>query len=155
VVIAEFNSRLAAETEQLHLDPTVLKRGVTALLKDRSKGIYYIAEMNGAVVGQLMITYEWSDWRNGNIWWLQSVYVEKNARRKGVFAALFEHLKSVAVSKRAVWGLRLYMHARNDRARRTYKGLGMTATQYYVYEMNLREQPKSQSKKTPASSTSR
>jgi len=136
-VIAEFNGRLAAETEDLGLEPARVEAGVAALLSDPAKGIYFVAEVNGAVVGQLMITYEWSDWRNGNIWWLQSVYVKEEFRRSGVFRALFDHLRALAAATPDVRGLRLYMHADNARARQSYERLGMKRTKYEVFEMEL------------------
>src|SRR6266536_972943 len=86
-VIADFNIRLAEESEHLRLDRACVAAGVAAVLGDTRKGIYFLAEANGAVVGQLMITYEWSDWRNGNLWWIQSVYVQKEFRAQGVFKA--------------------------------------------------------------------
>jgi GNAT superfamily N-acetyltransferase len=136
-VIAEFNQRLAQETEDLHLEPATINAGVEALLKDPSKGLYFVAEMNGTVVGQVMITYEWSDWRNGNLWWLQSVYVKHEFRRLGVFRQLFEHLTLEATNQSDVRGLRLYMHSENARARRSYERLGMAHTQYEVFELAL------------------
>lgn len=136
-VIAEFNLRLAEETEQLRLNPQTVSAGVAAILSDSAKGLYFVAEVDGAVVGQLMITYEWSDWRNGNLWWIQSVYVKPEFRSQGVFRALFEHLKSLARASNDVAGLRLYMHAENDRARRTYEHLGMKHSDYEIFEMDF------------------
>ncbi|MCX6928088.1 MAG: N-acetyltransferase [Verrucomicrobia bacterium] len=135
--IADFNLRLARESEDLCLDPARVEAGVAALLKDAAKGIYYVAEVAGAVAGQLMITYEWSDWRNGNIWWIQSVYVKPEYRRTGVFRALFEHLQNLARTRPDVCNLRLYAHADNVRARETYERLGMTRTKYEVFELEL------------------
>src|SRR5262245_22647181 len=131
-VIADFNLRLAQETEDLHLDPQCVAIGVAAILQDTSKGLYYIAEIDGAVAGQVMITYEWSDWRNGNLWWLQSVYVRKEFRQMGVFRALFQYLRDAARARQDVAGLRLYMHAENARARESYQRLGMKPTKYQV-----------------------
>lgn len=136
-VIAEFNLLLAKETEGLHLEPARVQAGVAALLADRSKGIYYVAEENGVVAGQLMITYEWSDWRNGNIWWIQSVYVRDGFRRRGVFRQLFKYLEELARGSSEVCGLRLYMHAENHTARRSYEKLGMRRTHYEVFELEL------------------
>lgn len=134
-VVTDFNLRLAEETEDLRLDRGIVSAGVEALLRDRSKGFYFVAEESGQVVGQVMITYEWSDWRNGNIWWLQSVYVHPDFRRKGVFRALFAHVRRLAFSRPDVWGLRLYMHSGNRRARSAYEELGMLRTHYEVFEM--------------------
>lgn len=136
-VIAEFNARMAWETEHRRLDPGRVKRGVTALLRDAAKGTYYLAEVNGAVAGQLLITHEWSDWRDGDFWWLQSVYVAEAFRRQGVFRALFEHVRRRAMARRDVCGLRLYLHAKNRRARRTYTRLGMSRSNYVVCEMDF------------------
>jgi len=136
-VVAEFNLQLAAETEQLRLDPACVQAGVLALLRDASKGVYFLAADDGVVVGQAMITYEWSDWRNGNIWWLQSVYVRPDFRKKNVFRMLFRHIQDLAKRQPEVWGLRLYMHSANDRARVAYESLGMTCTHYQVFELDL------------------
>ena len=135
-VIAEFNRRLAWETERVALDPDVLRNGVAAVLGDVGKGVYFVAEADGAVVGQLMITYEWSDWRNGNLWWIQSVFVKEEFRGQGVFRALFRHLETLARTGKDVAGLRLYMHADNERARRTYERLGMKHSEYEVFELD-------------------
>ncbi len=136
-IIAEFNLRLADETEALRLDLRRVTRGVVALLKDPAKGVYYVAEVDGTIAGQVMITYEWSDWRNGNIWWIQSVYVRQEFRGRGVFRALFKHLKALALKQRNVPALRLYVHADNKRAQGSYSKLGMNRTHYEVFEMNL------------------
>jgi ribosomal protein S18 acetylase RimI-like enzyme len=124
-VVAEFNRLLAAETEGKTLDPVVLARGVTACLADPAKGIYYVAEENGAVLGQIGLTYEWSDWRNAWFWWIQSVYVRREARRRGVFRALYEHVHRAALADPTVVGLRLYVEKDNEVAKRTYLQLGM------------------------------
>jgi GNAT superfamily N-acetyltransferase len=139
-VIADFNIRLAEESEGLHLDPDTVAKGVSALLEDFSKGIYFVAETAEAgVVGQVMITYEWSDWRNGNIWWLQSVYVRADFRRQGVFKALFNYLIGIAEKSNDVWGLRLYMDKHNEPARRAYHKLGMKEMNYEVLELPVSE----------------
>ena len=138
-VIADFNVRLARESEDLALETARVEAGVKALLTDPAKGIYYVAEVAGAVAGQLMITYEWSDWRNGNIWWIQSVYVKPEFRRAGVFRALFHHLESLAKTQKDVCTLRLYMHAENTRARQSYERLGMRRTKYEVFELDVRK----------------
>jgi GNAT superfamily N-acetyltransferase len=136
-VIAEFNLRLAMETEGLPLDPACVKAGVHALLEDPAKGIYFVAEVGGVVAGQLMITYEWSDWRNGNLWWIQSVYVKQEFRRTGVFRQLFKHLERLARQQKDVRSLRLYMHSDNSTARRSYEKLGMRRTHYEVFELEF------------------
>src|SRR5512139_3398259 len=101
-VVTDFNLRLADETEQLKLDPPTVRAGVAAVLGDAHKGLYFLAELDGRIAGQLMITYEWSDWRNGDLWWLQSVYVHPDFRSRGVFKALFAHLTELARARRDV-----------------------------------------------------
>lgn len=136
-VITEYNVRLARETEGLALDPGLVAAGVAALLKDPLKGLYYLAEEDGVVAGQLMVTYEWSDWRNGNLWWIQSVYVKEEFRGRGVFRQLFQHLEQLARQRKDVPALRLYVHSENQRARRSYEQLGMKRTHYEVFELEL------------------
>jgi ribosomal protein S18 acetylase RimI-like enzyme len=137
-VIADFNMQLARESEGLELDPAAVRTGVVAMLGDRSKGVYYVAEADGAVAGQTMITYEWSDWRNGNIWWIQSVYVKPEFRRAGMVRALFNHLRTLAQVRKEVCSLRLYVHRDNTRACQSYERLGMTRTRYEVFELDVR-----------------
>lgn len=137
-VIADFNVRLAEESEGLRLDEARVQAGVAALLKDRAKGIYHVAEVEGAVAGQVLITYEWSDWRNGNIWWIQSVYVKPEFRRAGVFRSLFNHLQHLARARAEVCSLRLYVHSGNTRASQSYERLGMTRTHYEIFELEVR-----------------
>lgn len=141
-IIAEFNTRLAWETEKLKLDAQTIRRGVWAALKVSTKGTYFVAESEGVVIGQLLITHEWSDWRNGNFWWIQSVYVAAEHRQAGVFRGLFAHVQQLAQSRRDVCGLRLYVEKNNDRAQRTYAKLGMTKTHYEVFETDLRPKTK-------------
>ncbi len=136
-VIADFNRRLAMETETLRLDPARVLRGVRALLRDPAKGTYYVAEVAGEIVGQLLITWEWSDWRNGNFWWVQSVYVRSDSRGRGMFQTLLGHVERLARRRKHVCGLRLYMDAHNDRARRVYERLGFKLTNYELFEMDL------------------
>jgi len=136
-IVADFNSLMAEETEQKSLPKERILKGVERVLGDPSKGIYYLAEIHGEVVGQLMITYEWSDWRNGNFWWIQSVYVNKNYRGKGVFKTLYEHVMKLAKERTDVCGLRLYVEKHNKRARKTYENLGMKETKYRLYEIDF------------------
>jgi len=131
--IARFNEAMALETEALRLDPAAIRAGVVAVLKDPSKGCYFVAEADGQVAGALLVTYEWSDWRNAAFLWLQSVYVDPKRRRRGIFRRLFEHVERLARSSGAC-GLRLYMDAHNEAARRTYERLGMTHRGYLVFE---------------------
>jgi ribosomal protein S18 acetylase RimI-like enzyme len=135
-VIVEFNVRLAAESEGKRLDRETLRRGVAAVLADRAKGRYFVAvaESKGEVIGQVMLTYEWSDWRDGFIWWIQSVYVAEPHRRRGVFRALFEHVRREAEADPGVVGLRLYVEEHNTRAHATYGNLGMNRPGYFVME---------------------
>ena len=138
-VIADFNVQLAEESEGLRLDEALVQAGVAAVLKDPAKGLYYIAEVEGEVVGQLMITYEWSDWRNGNIWWIQSVFVKPEFRRAGVFRSLFNHVRTLAQRREDVCTLRLYVHSENARARQSYERLGMSRTHYEIFELDMRK----------------
>jgi GNAT superfamily N-acetyltransferase len=135
--IVRFNSLLAEETEQLSLDQQRLRSGVEALLRDQSKGLYFLAVQNGIPVGQIMITYEWSDWRNGTVWWIQSVYVETSARGSGVFQSLYEHVHALAHERGDVSGIRLYVDKSNDRAKRTYERLGMKPSHYEMFELDF------------------
>lgn len=132
-VIADFNCRLAWESEEKRLDPAKIEPGVRAVLHDSTRGRYFVAEADSRVVGQIMHTWEWSDWRNGQIWWLQSVYVETNFRQQGVFRRLFEHLVELAATE-GVLGVRLYVEDQNSRAQRTYQQLGLNEPGYHVME---------------------
>jgi ribosomal protein S18 acetylase RimI-like enzyme len=135
--IAQFNQAMARETEHLELDRDRLLRGVKAVLENPSKGFYTVAEANGHVVGQMMITYEWSDWRNGAFWWIQSVYVHTDYRGAGVFRQLYRHIEERARNDAAVCGLRLYVEAENRVAQNTYQRLGLKPTSYQVYEIDF------------------
>jgi ribosomal protein S18 acetylase RimI-like enzyme len=132
--IAEFNSRMAVETEGRRLDEDIIGPGVATLIDDATKGRYWVAEQDGKIVGQIMITYEWSDWRNGTLWWIQSVYVHTNYRRQGVYSALYHHVRSIAEAEPDVGGIRLYVENDNKRAQRTYEALGMVDPGYRVME---------------------
>lgn len=131
--IAEFNRALAAETEAKTLDWETVASGVRRLLADEGKGRYFIAESGGRIVGMTMITYEWSDWRDGWIWWIQSVYVHPEFRGRGVFAQLFRHIEACA-AKTEVRAVRLYVLDTNTRARAIYDKLGMRESGYTVLE---------------------
>lgn len=133
-VIAEFNVALAKESENLALDLAVVRPGVEAVLRDASKGIYHVADENGQVIGQLLVTYEWSDWRNGNFWWLQSVYVHPDFRSRGIFKSLFTHVIDLARGTPEVCGVRLYVEEHNGRAQGVYQRLGLERTAYEVME---------------------
>src|ERR1700722_15196495 len=124
-VVVEFNQRLAAESEGKTLDPAVVAAGVATGLTDPNKAVYFVAEEDVSVVGMVMLTREWSDWRNGWLWWIQSVYVRQEARRRGIFRALYEHVYQLAAADPTVIGLRLYMEENNHVAAQTYRGVGM------------------------------
>jgi len=135
-IIARFNQGIAEETESMRLDSDVLIQGVQAVFEDPTRGFYTVAvRPDGEVVGQAMITYEWSDWRNGWFWWVQSVYVREDARRLGVFRALFDHLKREATLDISVIGLRLYFDHGNTRGHATYRSLGLEDTEYRLMEI--------------------
>lgn len=131
--IIEFQIAMARETEELELDRAILTKGVEALFDDPNLGRYYVAEEDGRIAGSLMITYEWSDWRNGMVWWIQSVYVTPEFRRRGVYAGLYQHVKSM-VEQSAVRGIRLYVDKRNTPAQEVYTRLGMNGEHYLVFE---------------------
>ena len=133
-IVVEFNYRLAQESEGKTLDRATLSAGVAAGLADAEKARYFVAEENGEIVGQVMLTMEWSDWRNGWIWWIQSVYVRADWRGKGVFRSLYEHVHRAAIADRNVVGLRLYVEQANTAAQQTYLRLGMERTGYFVLE---------------------
>ncbi len=136
-VICEFNRLMAKETENKDLDPATLKRGVEAMLDDPHKGLYFVAESAGQIVGQLGITLEWSDWRNGNFWWIQSVYVVKEARRHGVFRKLYERILQEARQDGNVIGVRLYVEHDNLSAQATYRKMGMAMLGYKIMEVDV------------------
>jgi GNAT superfamily N-acetyltransferase len=131
--IAAFNAALAKETEDVFLDPAVIGPGVAAVLSDPAKGLYWVGEVGGRIVGQTMVTFEWSDWRNGNLWWIQSVYVEPASRESGVFKALHARVVEEARAAKAV-GIRLYVFDGNVRAQKVYARLGMKDGHYRVIE---------------------
>ena len=132
-VIVDFNARLASETEGLVLDRATLTEGVRAVLNNESKGRYFVAAIDVNAVGVLMVTYEWSDWRNGQIWWIQSVYVDPEWRRRGVFRALYQYVHQLAKTNN-VKGLRLYVERNNTTAHKTYRQMGMTESHYRIFE---------------------
>lgn len=131
-----WNKAMAWETEQKALDPATLERGVGAVLAQPQRGFYLVAERDGVAVGSLLVTYEWSDWRDGDFWWIQSVYVTPPARRGGVFRTLYAAVQERATEAGAV-GLRLYVETENRRAQDTYADLGMARCHYWMYEASL------------------
>jgi ribosomal protein S18 acetylase RimI-like enzyme len=128
------NAAMALETESLTLDMDRLRRGIHGLFEDPNRGFYLVAETDGRRVGQLMITYEWSDWRNGVFWWVQSVYVVPECRGQGVYRRLYQEVHELAKRARNVCGIRLYVEAENQRAQATYERCGMSRTAYVLYE---------------------
>jgi len=136
-LIAQYNVAMAHETENLTIELALLKKGVEAVINDDSHGYYLLAETEKVVVGCMMITYEWSDWRSGQFWWIQSVYVHPAHRRKGIFKALYEKVKTLAEKENTCVGLRLYVESENTQAKKTYEKLGMKKTHYHLYEKML------------------
>ena len=134
--LIEGNQSIASETEGVDLSETTLRPGIQAIIEDIHKGIYWVAVNDQKVVGQILVTYEWSDWRNGQIWWVQSVYVWKESRRQGVFKALLNQVTQEALDH-AVVELRLYADTTNQKAHRTYLNQGFTTGHYQVFEKPL------------------
>lgn len=134
LVITKFNRAMALETELKELTLEVTSKGVNNLLNNPSLGFYVVAENDDKVIGSLMVTTEWSDWRNGIFWWVQSVYIEPNERRKGAYTKLYNFIKESAKNNPNVCGFRLYVEKENILAQNTYKALGMIETDYRIYE---------------------
>lgn len=132
-VIIDFQQKMAWETEQLRLVPEIIFKGVNAVFDDPARGQYWVAEDQGDVVASLLITYEWSDWRNCNVWWFQSVYVLPEFRRTGIFRLMYLYIKNKA-DKDGIAGLRLYVETNNSSAQHTYEALGMNSLHYKMYE---------------------
>jgi ribosomal protein S18 acetylase RimI-like enzyme len=131
------NIAMALEAEHKHLDTSTVERGVRAVFDSPDHGRYFVAEIEGKVIGQAMHTSEWSDWRAGDFWWFQSVYVMPEARRRGVFRALYQHIEHLAQHDPAVCGLRLYVERDNERAQQTYRRCGMKDAGYVVMEVDM------------------
>ncbi len=130
--IIAFQQAMARETEEVTLDRDVVTRGVQAVFDAPSRGRYFVAESEGRVMASLLITYEWSDWRNGTVWWIQSVYVVPDFRKRGVYAGLYAQLEQTADAN--VKGIRLYVDRRNKPAQEVYRRLGMNGDHYLVFE---------------------
>lgn len=139
--IVAFNTALATETEGKTLDARTITAGVRQALADPARSLYFVAEIDGKVIGQTMVTFEWSDWRNAFFWWIQSVYVDSRFRRQGVFRALHEHVRRESRSRPDVCGLRLYVHHDNHRAMKTYTQLGIPQSDYFLCEEDWSERP--------------
>ena len=135
--IVESNVAMAKETEGMALDEDVVRPSVAAVLADDALGFYLVAEIDGRPTAQLMVTYEWSDWRNGLWWWIQSVYVLPEFRRQGVYRALHRHVADVARQTGGVCGLRLYVEQENTTAQQVYQSLDMHHTRYHMYEVEF------------------
>jgi len=132
--IIENNMKLAEESESISLDKSTVEQAVETMLRKPEKGFYLIAEEQNEIIGQLMITFEWSDWRNTTIWWIQSVYIQKAKRKQGVFKQLLKGLKKIAASEDIVL-FRLYVHTSNTNAISVYKQLGMQEKSYKIFEI--------------------
>jgi GNAT superfamily N-acetyltransferase len=133
--IVDFQIKMAMETENLQLDQAVVRQGVGTVFQDPSKGSYYVAEADGKVVASLLTTYEWSDWRNGNVIWIQSVFVNHEFRGRGIFRKLYDHIKSIVLDERNSYrGIRLYVDKSNLSAQRVYKKLHMENHHYETFE---------------------
>jgi GNAT superfamily N-acetyltransferase len=132
-VIIDFQQKMAWETEQMSLDAETVTKGVKAVFDKPARGQYWVAVEDKKVVASLLITYEWSDWRNADVWWFQSVYVLHDWRRKGIFRSMYNHIKNES-EKLGVAGLRLYVETNNKRAQETYQALGMHSEHYLMYE---------------------
>jgi ribosomal protein S18 acetylase RimI-like enzyme len=132
--IVDFQIAMARETEDFALDREICSGGVDAVFNDPTLGRYFVGEDNANVVASLMITPEWSDWRNGVVWWIQSVYVRPEYRRRGVYAGLYQHVRQIAEQESGVKGIRLYVDKRNTRAQEVYRRMGMNGDHYQVFE---------------------
>ena len=132
--ITKFQLAMALETENIILDPETVRLGVQAVFSDSAKGNYFIVEEDGQVIASLLTTFEWSDWRNGTVLWIQSVYVLPEFRRKGTYKALYGHVRTVVENDNSLKGIRLYADKGNLTAQKVYEKLGMTADHYQLYE---------------------
>jgi len=132
--LIEFNQAMALETESKRLDSQILEKGVRAVFDDERKGFYVVAENDAKIVGGLMITFEWSDWRSQWFWWIQSVYILPEFRGQGIYRGLYEFVINQAKTQGDVCGLRLYVEKENVRAQKVYEKLGMQSSHYLMYE---------------------
>ncbi len=132
--IVDFQLKMANETEGIELNKPTVAEGVAAVLNDTKKGQYYITEIDKKVVASLLTTYEWSDWRNGTVLWIQSVYVLKDYRRKGVYRNMYSHIKKIVLNDDNLNGIRLYADKSNYAAHKTYEQMGMSPDHYITFE---------------------
>lgn len=132
--IVDFQLKMASETEGIELNKPTVTKGVLAVIEDTGKGQYYVTEIEGEVVASLLTTYEWSDWRNGTVLWIQSVYVLKEYRRKGIYRNMYSHLKHLVQEDKNLNGIRLYADKSNSPAHKTYQQLGMSPDHYITFE---------------------
>jgi GNAT superfamily N-acetyltransferase len=135
--LVDFNQAMALETEGKNLDEEILQSGVESVFHDEKKGFYVVAEEGGQIIGGLMITFEWSDWRDGWFWWIQSVYILPAERGRGIYRFLYEFVKTRAEAQKDVCGFRLYVEKENERAQKVYEKLGMQPSHYLMYEEML------------------
>lgn len=135
--LAAFNIAMARETEDKRLGKDIVTAGVKQMLSRPDLGFYLVAEVGGELAGCLGITFEWSDWRNGLFWWIQSVYVHPDHRRSGVFRGLYNHVTAMAQNQASVCGVRLYVEKENATAQKTYARLGMSETDYRLFEIEF------------------
>lgn len=135
--LIEFNQAMALETEGKRLDPETLDRGVSSVFDDERKGFYIVAEDHGRIVGGLMVTFEWSDWRNAWFWWIQSVYVLPEQRGDRVYSRLYEYVKALAAADGSVCGFRLYVEKENAHAHKVYEKVGMNESYYLMFEEKI------------------
>ena len=132
--LAEFNRNMARETEGVELIPEVIAAGVRGMIDNPERGFYLVVELDNGIQASLMVTFEWSDWRNGMFWWIQSVYVRPEYRRQGLYRELYTHVKELAEQQDAICGFRLYVERDNEVAQRSYRRLGMRETDYKIFE---------------------
>ncbi|TNF88840.1 MAG: GNAT family N-acetyltransferase [Gammaproteobacteria bacterium] len=132
--LTEFNISMARETEGIELIPEVIGAGVRAMIDNPQRGFYLVVELDNGIQASLMVTTEWSDWRNGMFWWIQSVYVRPQYRRQGLYRVLYERVRELAEQEPSVCGFRLYVERDNSVAQKTYSALGMNQTEYRIYE---------------------
>lgn len=132
--LVEFNQAMALETEGKHLDSEILKSGVESVFNDAKKGFYVVTEADAKIVGGLMVTFEWSDWRNSWFWWIQSVYILPDYRGRSIYRLMYEFVKNKANQEKNVCGFRLYVEKENVNAQKVYEKLGMESSHYLMYE---------------------